>query len=137
MERDTEYYLDGDIVTFWSALKDNKDFVVVSTGDGDLRTARVSSLQNKEDTYQWQQKEKYKKELEAITADAESNLDQIVDKIVDKALKNLATRIRLNAMFGDASNASFALTAVAELEKMIKDKGDVKEKLKKKADPFE
>lgn len=40
-------------------------------------------------------------------------------------------------MFGDASNASFALTAVAELEKMIKDNGDVKEKLKKKADPFE
>lgn len=136
MERGKEYYLNGNFVTFWSELKDNKDFVVVEDSDGVLKVARLSSLKDKEDTYEWQRKERYKKELEAITAEAEKNFDEVAEKIVDKALSSLATRIRLNAMFGEPANASFALTVVAELEKMIKDKKDIKEKLTKEVDPF-
>lgn len=141
MDKKQEYYNSSvGYVTIFAEVVDQPDFVVVEEngGYGELSVIRKKDLVKKEDSYEYKERERRKKELEAIASEAEKRLDEIAEQLVDKSLKSLSTRIRLNAMFGKAENASFALTIVAELEKMIKEKPKetLKEAIKKKADPF-
>lgn len=140
--KDQEYYADGEFYTYYGEINSDdeysKNFAIMRDCEGVLCIQTKERLKLKEDTYEWQRKLQHKKELEELTAEAEKRLDEIADDIVNRALESLATRIRLNAMFGKASNATFALTIVGELEKMVKEKPKeaIKEKLNKKDDPF-
>lgn len=128
-----EYYYNGEYVTIFAEVTDNPDFVVVDNGDNIL-VARRSSLQKKEDTYQWQQQLKRKAELDELREKVDAELNKIADKVVDSALRALASRLKFNVMFGQGVNggtAAWAIEVSNELEKLVKDK--TKEKLKDKS----
>lgn len=118
-----EYYYNGGYVTIFSEVTDHPDLVVVTDGNdyGELLVVRKSSLKKKEDSYYYQQAQKRAEELRLITAKAQENLDKLADKLVDKAIISLASRIKFNVAFGEGGSAApYALMLSQELEKMIK-----------------
>ncbi len=59
-----------------------------------------------------------------ITAKAQENLDELAEKVVDKALKSLASRIKFNVAFGKSTGGeAYAIILSTELEKMIRESG--------------
>lgn len=124
MQKGDEYELSGDYVTIWGFVQDNDtDVIVLNGGDyGELQVVRKSELKKKEDSWRWQQEVKKKEELEAITRKAKEDLQKVADKVVDKALSALASRIKFNSIFGDGGNLAWAGLVIKELEGMIKEK---------------
>lgn len=118
-----EYFYSGGYVTIFAELSDNDDFVVVKTDDGDLEVVRKNQLVKKEDSYHFKRAEERRIELENITKKAEENLNKIADRVVDRALNSLASRMKFNLVFGKAGTGnSWVMPIVDELENMIKDK---------------
>lgn len=134
MDKDQEYYHSSSgFCTYFADVEGRKDLVVVKNKegyDGDLVVVDRASLQKFEDTYEYKQRTKQKEELEAITKKAKDNLNDVASKIVDRALADLASRIKFNAMFGKGGNLAWSGMVIDELEKLIKDKPV--EKLEKK-----
>jgi len=121
-----EYYYNGGYVVIVGGVEGEEDLVVVNESNsyGGMHVARRSELVKKEESYTFKQAEKRKKELEAITKKAQDNLDKLADKVVDKALISLSSRMKFNVAFGkDMSNsAGWALMVADELKKMVKEK---------------
>jgi len=133
-----EYYYNGEYVTIFAEVVDNKDLVIVTNGNDydELSVARIKDLKKKEDTYQWKKNLERKKELEDLVSKAKADMDKIADKVVDKALIALASRMKFNAVFGkDMGNSvGWAVMISQELEKIIKEK--TPEIISKKGLPF-
>lgn len=132
-----EYYYEGDILLYVEDVQSMEGWCVVDEGGdyGSLRVVRKKDLIRKEDSWQWQQKQKYADELRLITQKAQENLDKLTDKLVDKALISLSSRLKFNALFGKGSgNMSWVGVVVDELEKLVKEKAP--EVVKGEKDPF-
>lgn len=127
IEKDQEYIYDNRVFTFFANIEaeneSQDEWVVVQDEDYVIATVRKKDLVKKEDTYQYKRAQERADEIRLITAKAEEKLDELSDKLVDKALKQLSTRMKLNTVFSkDLGNASgWALTVSNELEKMIKE----------------
>lgn len=109
----------------WGEVADKPDYVIVSENSdyGRLEAVRRKDLVKKEDTWEFQQAQKRADELRMITAKAQENFDKLVDKLVDKALLSLSSRIKFNVLFGKGgSGVAWAGMIVEELEKMVKEK---------------
>lgn len=120
---DQEYLYNSEYVTIFYVPPDEDDLVIVSNDHEELIVARFSNMELKEDSYHYQKARERKKELEAITKKARENIDKIADKVVDKALIALASRLKFNLVFGKSgSGNSWVMPIVEELEKMVKDK---------------
>lgn len=121
-----EYWSYGDCYFYIEDVPHNTDFAIVREGgdEGYITVVRKSDLKPIEETWQYQQKAKYKAELERVTETAQANLDELAEKVVDKALKSLASRMKMNIVFGKggAGNA-WALTITEELEKLVRESG--------------
>lgn len=116
------YYLHGGKVTLVSeyTYKD-REYCVVYGGDDDFTTCRKSDLQKWEETWHYQEEQKRKARLEQWKACE----DQIVERMQNKAIKSLASRIKLNAFFGKSGGgAAYTLVIMEELEKLIKEDKD-------------
>ncbi len=132
-----EYYYSGEYVTIFSEVTDHPDLVVVSNGNdyGELTVVPKKQLTKKEDSYYYKAAIARADELRLMTARAQENLDKIADKVVDKALLALASRLKFNVVFGKGSgNMAWAGLVVEELEKLVKEKAP--EIVKDKKDPF-
>jgi hypothetical protein len=119
-------------------VKGNKDLVVVldSNGYSEYMIARKSDLVKLEDSYEYKRARERTKELKELTQKAEDNLKAIADKVVDRALSSLASRIKFNTMFADDTSpgqAAWAVQVTDELKKMIKEEAP---KAVEKKDPF-
>lgn len=122
-----EYYYNGGYVVIWGEVVDKPDFVIVNDGNdyGELQVTRRKELVKKEDSYQYKQAEKRAEEIRLKTAKAQENLDELSERVVDKALKSLASRIKFNVAFGEGgSSAAYALMPSEQLQKMIRESGD-------------
>jgi hypothetical protein len=120
---DQEFLYNSEYVTISRVLPDEDDLVIVENDHGELIVARFSSMERKEDSYYYQKAEERKAELQAITKRAEANLNKIADKIVDRSLNALASRMKFNLVFGKAGEGNnWVMPIVDELHKMIKDK---------------
>lgn len=118
-----EYYYDGDFYIYIEDVPSMPEFAIMREGgdDGHITVCRKSNLKLKEDSWQWQQKQKHADELRLITQKAQENLDKLTEKLVDKAIISLASRIKFNVAFGSGGSAApYALMLSQELEKMIK-----------------
>lgn len=124
---DEIYVASGDFYYYIEDVPHNPDFAICrESGDdyGYLTIVRKSDLKLRTETWQYQQNEKYKAELEARLGKVQSNLDELAEQVVDKALKSLASRMRFNIAFGKGGSAGgWALTITDELEKMIRESG--------------
>ena len=136
MDDKKEYYWSGSYVTIWGEVKDRPDMVIVTDGNdyGELTVVARKELTPKEESYRYKQEQKRADELRLITQKAQENFDTLVEKIVDKALISLSSRMKFNVLFGDSSNVSWAVLVSDELKKMVKEKAP--EIVKGKEDPF-
>lgn len=131
-----EYLYNSEYVTIAHDIVGDEDLVVVTNDHGEYIVARKSSMQKKEDSYYFKKARERKVELESITKKAQDNLDKLADKLVDKALLDLASRLKFNVLFGkdvDGATAGWAVTISDELKKLVKDKAP---DIIKKEDPF-
>lgn len=113
--------------TIWGDVVDKPDWVIVSENSdyGTLTAVKRSELQKKEDTWEFKQAEKRRDEIRLMTAKAQEQLDKLTSKLVDKALIDLASRLKFNVLFGknvDGATAGWAVTISDELKKMVKEK---------------
>lgn len=125
MDKKQEYLHGNGYVTIFADVKDNDDFVIVETDGGVLEVARKNNLTKKEDSYNFKRAEERANELRLITQKAQENLDKLASKVVDKALLDLASRLKFNAMFGKDVNGAivgWAVTISDELKKLVKEK---------------
>lgn len=111
----------------WGETKDHPDMVIVSENGeyGSLYVVKRDELVKNEDTWEFQKAKERADELRLITAKAQENLDKLADKLVDKAIIALNSRMKFNAVFGKETNgatAGWVLTVVDELKKLIKEK---------------
>lgn len=139
MDKEQEYYYDGGYVTIWAEVKDKPDTVIVAEpgGYGDLHVTSRKSLVKKEDSYYFKKAQERADEIRLITAKAQEQLDKLTAKLVDKALIDLASRLKFNVLFGknvDGATAGWAVTISDELKKMVKEKAP--EVIKDKKDIF-
>lgn len=127
-----EYLYNQEYVTIYKEV--DKDFVIVQNDYREMKVAIKKELLKKEDSYYFKKAQERADEIRLITAKAEEKLDELADKLVDKAIITLSARMKLNVLFNkDLGNASgWAITVVNELEKLIKDKDKVQEVLKQK-----
>lgn len=124
-----EYLYNSEYVTIYHIIPDLDDAVIVKNDHGELIVANFSEMELKEDSYYYKQARARKQELEAITKKAEANLNKIADKLVDRALRSLSSRMKFNLVFGKAGEGNnWVMPIVDELEKMIKEKA--KEEMK-------
>jgi hypothetical protein len=120
---DQEYLYNSEYVTVSRVLPDEDDLVIVENDHGELIVARFSDMERKEDSYYYRMAEERKVELQNITKKAEANLNKIADRVVDRALNSLASRMKFNLVFGKAGEGNnWVMPIVDELHKMIKDK---------------
>lgn len=122
LKQGVQYYSSGDFFEYIEDVPSMPDFAVVREGgDGYITVARKSDLKPYEESWQWQRKEAAKERLEKVTAKAQANLDKLTEKLVDKALISLASRIKFNVAFGEGGvHNAYALMLSTELEKMIR-----------------
>jgi hypothetical protein len=124
LQKDVKYYYSGDFYEYIEDVPSMPEFCVVREGDGYLTVVRKSELKPYEESWQWQQKELEKERLEKVTDKVKANLDELAKQVVDKALKDLAMRIKLNVAFGKATGGeAYAIILSNELEKMIRESG--------------
>ena len=120
---DQIYMYNREEVKILHEVEGDNDLVVVGQRDGygDYMVAQKSSLVKLEDSYEFKRAKERAEELRLITAKAQENLDKLTDKLVDKAIISLASRIKFNVAFGSGGSAApYALMLSQELEKMIK-----------------
>lgn len=120
-----EYYVDGEYVTIWGEVKDKPDTVIVTNGSGygDLSVVNRSRLVKKEDSYQWQQAQKRADELRLVTAKAEEQFEKVTEKVIKAACSALATRMKMNILFGEGMKGNgWAMAVVDELNKLVREK---------------
>jgi hypothetical protein len=118
-----EYYYNGGYVTIWAEVEGKPNTIIVAEVDGDLHVAHRNNLVKKEDSYYFKKAQERENELRLITQKAQDNLNKLTEKLVDKAIIALASRIKFSAVFGSGgSAASYAIMLSQELEKMIKEK---------------
>lgn len=128
MSKDEQEYYHSSVgyCMIWGDVVDKPEMVIVSENSdyGSITVVKRSELVKKEDTWEYKQAQKRKEEIEAITKKAEDNLNAIASKVVDRALRSLASRMKFNVAFSsDLGNAAgWAITISNELEKMIKEK---------------
>lgn len=136
MDKEQEYYYNSGYVTIWAEVEGKPDTVIVAEAGnyGDLHVADRKNLVKKEDSYQFKRAQERADELRLITQKAEENFDKLKDKLVDKALLALASRMKFNALFGAGGNVAWAGLVIEELEKLVKEKAE--ETIKDKKDPF-
>jgi predicted Zn-dependent protease len=93
---------------------ENTEYCVYSFVDGwgDFKVTAKSNLQKEEDTYSY----KRNKHLEEL----DRKIDEKTREIQDKAIKTLASRIKLNSAFQDTKTGYAGLLIAEELEKIIK-----------------
>ena len=123
MDKDQIYMYNREEVKILHEVEGDNDLVVVGPRDGygDYMVAQKSSLVKLEDSYEFKRAKERAEELRLITAKAQENFDKLTDKLVDKAIISLASRIKFNVAFGDGGSAApYALMLSRELEKMIK-----------------
>lgn len=127
LEAGKEYWSSGDVFIYIEDVPHNPEFAICREGGDDygyMTVCRKSDLKPREETWQWQQKEKYKQELEKVTEKVQENLDELAERVVDKALKSLSSRMKMNALFGDnSSNLAWIGVVTQELEKLIRESG--------------
>lgn len=125
MDKNQEYYHSGGYGTIYGEVKDKPEEVIFAeNGDyGELHVVRRSELVKKEDSYSYQQAQKRADELRAITAKAQENFDQLVEKLIKKTTSALSARMKLNILFGKdmSSSAGFGMAIANELEKLVKE----------------
>lgn len=124
-DKEQEYLHGNQYVTIFAEIKGKDDWLVVETEDSVLDVARKSDLVKKEDSYKFKRAQEQADELRLITQKAQENLDRLTTKLVDKALIDLASRLKFNVMFGkdvDGATAGWAITIGDELKKMVKEK---------------
>lgn len=126
LKQGVEYYSEGDFYIYIEDVPSMPEFAVVREGgdDGYITVVRKNNLIPKEESWQWQQKQKYADELRLVAAKAEENLDKLKDRLVDKALQALSSRMKFNALFGKGGNVAWAGLVIEELEKLVKEKAD-------------
>ena len=125
MDKDQIYMYNRDEVKVHHEIPDMPEYVIVldANGYGEWIIARKTDLVKKEDSYEFKRAKERADELRLITQRAQENLDRITEKLVDKAIISLASRIKFNVAFGSGGSAApYALMLSQELEKMIKDK---------------
>ncbi len=124
MAESNEFYYEGDYVYIWADVKDKPEFVVVSDGSdyGELRIVRRDKLIKKEDSWTWKQKQKQADDLRLVTAKAEEQFEKVVEKVIKAATSTLATRMKMNILFGkEMAGAGLAMTVVDELNKLVRE----------------
>ena len=137
MDKDQIYMYNRNEVKVHHEIPDMPEYVIVldANGYGEWIIARKTDLVKKEDSYEFKRAKERADELRLITQRAQENLDRITEKLVDKAIISLASRIKFNVAFGSGGSAApYALMLSQELEKMIKDKAP--EIIKGEKDPF-
>lgn len=137
LDKTKEYYYSGSYVTIVGDVDGQPDLVVVDEGGdyGSMLVARRKELTPKEESWTFKKAQEHANEIRMITAKAQENLDEIADKIVDDALKKLASRIKFNVAFGEGGvHSAYALMLSDQLTKMIKEDGA--KTIKAKEDPF-
>lgn len=121
------YVASGEFYYYIEDVPHNPDFAICRESSDDygyLTVVRKSDLKLRTETWQWQQNEKYKAEMEAQLGKVQANLDELAEQVVDKALKSLSGRMKLNIVFGKGgSGSAWALPITDELEKMIRESG--------------
>ena len=120
---DQIYMYNREEVKILHNVEGDNDLVVIGQRDGygDYMVAKKSSLVKLEDSYEFKRAKERAEELRLITAKAKENLDKLTEKLVDKAIVSLASRIKFNVAFGEGGSAApYALMLSQELEKMIK-----------------
>lgn len=125
LQKDVRYYYSGDFYEYIEDVPSMPEMCIVREGgDGYLTVVRKADLKPYEESWQWQQKEAEKERLEKVTEKVKANLDELAKQVVDKALKDLAMRIKLNVAFGKGNGAeAYAIILSKELEKMIRESG--------------
>lgn len=138
MDKEQEYYYNGEYVVFYADVVDHPEFAIVQErgGDGEFTVVRKDSLVKKEDSYEWKQQQAKADELRKITAKAQENFDDLVEKLIKKATETLSSRMKFNAIFGNKAGnlAGWAVDIANELEKLVKEKA--KDVVKDDKDPF-
>lgn len=126
LQKDVKYYYSGDFYEYIEDVPSMPEFCVVREGShGYLTVVRKSELKPYEESWQWQQKELEKERLEKVTEKVKANLDELAQQVVDKALKELAQRIKFNVAFGKATGGeAYAMILSTELEKLIRKSGE-------------
>ena len=121
--KDTTYYLFGQEVEIMTRLQVAKRDYAVVILDGSPRVVDMYDLRKYEDTAIF----KFRQEIDALGKQKE----KLVDAIIDKALKALAFRLRLNSAFSNNMHSQVVMTIASELEKLIKQDGkdEIREKL--------
>lgn len=119
-----EYLYNSEYVTIANDVTGEPELVVVVNDHEELIVARRKNLQKKEDSWGYKRELERRDELRLVTAKAQENLDKLVDKVVDKALASLSSRMKMNVVFGkDIGNSGgWALMISDELGKLIKEK---------------
>lgn len=120
---DQVYMYDREEVKILHKVEGRNDLVVIGQRDGygDYMVARKSSLVKLEDSYEYKRAKERADEIRLITQKAQENLDRLTEKLVDKAIISLASRIKFNVAFGNGGSAApYAIVLSQELEKMIK-----------------
>lgn len=123
MDKDQIYMYNRNEVKVHHEIPDMPEYVVVLDADGygEWIIARKTDLVKKEDSYEFKRAKERAEELRLITQKAQENLDKLTDKLVNKAIISLASRIKFNVAFGSGGPAApYALMLSQELEKMIK-----------------
>jgi len=118
-----EYLYNDDYVTVSNEIVGEYDLVVVVNDHEEYLVARKSNLKKKEDSWGYKRSLERNIELEQLTANAKKNLKKMADKLVDEALRSLASRMKFNTMFGKDTTsvqAAWVIDITNELEKMIK-----------------
>lgn len=118
-----EYIYHSEYVTIVDKYDHGDEMVIVVNDQEELLVAQRSLLKRKEDSWGWKRQEERRDEIQLITAKAQENFDKLADKLVDKALSTLATRMKMNVIFGkDLDNADgWAIMISKELEKLIRE----------------
>lgn len=125
MSKKQEYLYNGKYVTIWREVADEPEFVVVTDDGnyGELFVVRKSHLIEKEKSNQWLRAQERANELRLITAKAEENFDAVVEKVIEKSIKSLQMRMKLNMVFNKDmdNNSGWAMLILNELENLIKE----------------
>lgn len=113
------YFLNGGKVVLVSEFTYNeREYCVVFGGDDEFSVTRKENLKKWEETWHYQEEQKRKARLDKWRACE----DQIVQRMQDKAIKALSTRIKFNAFFGkNSGNNAWIAVITDELDKLIKE----------------
>lgn len=123
IDKDQVYMYNREEVKVHQEVTGMPDLVIVLQADGygQWIVARKKDLVKKEDSYEYKRAKERADEIRLITAKAQENFDKLTNKLVDNAIRALASRIKFNVAFGEGGlHSGYAIMLSTELEKMIK-----------------